>query len=183
MKFTENQPLNNHKMLLNLLTFLVCLLTLPSCGNQGRSEGMALKDKNGLVVGVKDGDTIEMIIDGKGTTIRLKDIDCPEKKQPYGQAAKAYASKLAYGKYATLTDNKKKDRNGRIIATVHIGSLNLNEEMVIAGLAWHFKKYSKSMDIARLEVGARRAKRGLWAEQSPIAPWDYRKSRRKIKVF
>ena len=170
-------------MLHNLLTFLVCLLALPSCGNHGRSEGKAQKDKNGLVVGIKDGDTIEMIIDGKGTTIRLKDIDCPEKKQPYGQAAKAYASKLAYGKYATLTDNKKKDRNGRIIATVYIGSLNLNEEMVIAGLAWHFKKYSKSMDFAQLEVSARRSKRGLWADVNPVAPWDYRKSRRKVKVF
>jgi hypothetical protein len=46
--------------------------------------------------------------------------------------------------------------------------------MVEDGWAWHFKKYSKDQNLAKLEVIARSAKKGLWADPSPLAPWNYR---------
>ena len=39
----------------------------------------------GKVTAVKDGDTIEMLVNGKPLRIRLYGIDCPEKGQPFGE--------------------------------------------------------------------------------------------------
>jgi micrococcal nuclease len=45
----------------------------------------------GKVIGVKDGDTVEVLDDQNKTTIlRLAEVDCPEKKQPYGNAAEIF---------------------------------------------------------------------------------------------
>ena len=39
---------------------------------------------NGKVVGVSDGDTITVLHDGIAEKIRLYGIDCPEKRQAFG---------------------------------------------------------------------------------------------------
>jgi endonuclease YncB( thermonuclease family) len=46
------------------------------------------------VIGIKDGDTFVILIDGKEQVVRLEHIDCPEKKQPFGTKAKQFASDL-----------------------------------------------------------------------------------------
>ena len=38
----------------------------------------------GKLVKVSDGDTVQVLHDGKAVTIRLVGIDCPEKAQPFG---------------------------------------------------------------------------------------------------
>ena len=55
---------------------------------------------------------------------------------------------------------------------------NLNQELVRARLAWHYKKYSKDTVLDRLEKKVRSAKRGLWQDPNSVAPWDWRKKRR-----
>lgn len=130
------------------------------------------------VIGIKDGDTIVLLIDGKEQTVRFAHIDCPEKKQPFGSKAKQFVSDLCFGKYVTLIiiDENKYDRNKRLIAEVILeDGRNLNKELVKNGLAWHFKRYSESEDYARLDAGARINKIGIWSEPNPIAPWDWRK--------
>jgi micrococcal nuclease len=61
------------------------------------------------------------------------------------------------------------DRYGRIVGFVFVNDKNLNKELLSAGLAWHYKQYSRDPELARLEFEARSAKRGLWAE--PSARW------------
>ena len=56
---------------------------------------------------------------------------------------------------------------------------NLGKELVRNGLAWHFKRYSKSENYADLEAAARKKKIGLWRDKDPIAPWNWRKSKLK----
>ena len=46
--------------------------------------------------------------------------------------------------------------------------------MVRQGLAWHFTKYSKDEMLAEAERKAREAKRGLWSDPEPVAPWEWR---------
>jgi len=53
---------------------------------------------HGQVVGVVDGDTIDVMREGVAVRIRLDGIDCPEKKQAYGTRAKQFTSRLAFGK-------------------------------------------------------------------------------------
>ncbi len=128
------------------------------------------------VIAIKDGDTFDLLIDGKKQTVRLAHIDCPEKKQPFGSNAKQFASDLCFGKDVTLHANKKYDRNKRLISEIYLlDGTNINKELVKNGLAWHFKKYSDSKDYAQLEVEAKRHKLGLWSESNPIAPWFWRK--------
>ena len=40
------------------------------------------------VVGVVDGDTIDVLVGRQKTRIRIEGIDCPELAQPFGRAAK-----------------------------------------------------------------------------------------------
>ncbi len=130
------------------------------------------------VIGIKDGDTFILLIDGKEQTVRLAHIDCPEKRQPFGGNAKQFVSKLCFGAYVSLVinDKNKFDRNKRLIAEVILlDGRNLNKELVKNGLAWHFRRYSDSKEYAQLENEARANRIGLWSEKNPIAPWYWRK--------
>lgn len=134
----------------------------------------------GKVTGIKDGDTFEVLYDGQPEKVRLADIDCPEKSQPFGNNAKQYASDLCFGKMVTVTSSGKRDRYGRIVGTIVTkDKINVNEQLVAAGLAWHYKAYSKNDDLDAIEQKARKSKAGLWADKNPVAPWEWRKSRRR----
>ncbi len=131
------------------------------------------------VIGIKDGDTVSILMEGMEKTVRLAHIDCPEKKQPFGTQAKIAISQLCFGKFISLVGDGKTDRNGRLIAELILpNGVNVNKTLVKMGLAWHFKKYSKDDSYAKLEIAARNKKVGLWKEKNPISPWDWRKSRK-----
>lgn len=134
------------------------------------------KQKTYKVVRIKDGDTFVLLADKQELTVRLAHIDCPEKKQPFGNKAKAYAADLCFEKYVTLLHQGQYDRNKRLIAEIILADgRNVNKELVKNGLAWHFKKYSADTIYAALEITAREAAAGLWSDTDPIAPWLWRK--------
>lgn len=134
------------------------------------------------VVGVKDGDTIVLLKNGEEVTVRLYGVDTPEKSQAYGQKAKQYTSDMVFGKEVQLIV-KNKDRYGRTVGTIILkDGRNLNEELIKNGYAWHYKAYSKDVNLANAETDARRFKRGLWQDPNPIAPWDYRKNKRSTNT-
>lgn len=133
----------------------------------------------GKVIGIKDGDTFEVLYDSVPEKVRLAEIDCPEKSQPFGKNARQYASDLCFGKIVTVSSSGKRDRYGRVVGTITTADgLNVNEELIKAGLAWHYKQYSKNEDLGILEQEAREKKVGLWADKNPQAPWEWRKERR-----
>lgn len=68
-----------------------------------------------------------------------------------------------------------KDHYGRTIGMVTIDGLNVNEELLKAGLAWHFKRHDKNPVWAQLEEKAKEEKKGLWSLANPTSPWEYRK--------
>lgn len=68
------------------------------------------------------------------------------------------------------------DKYGRTVADVILPDGRvLNRELVSAGLAWWYRRYSQDKSLRQLEEQARSAKRGLWADPNPIPPWCYRK--------
>jgi micrococcal nuclease len=129
----------------------------------------------GKVISVADGDTFTMLVDNKQIKIRLHGIDCPEKAQDFGQVAKKFLSDLVYGKTVTVTEMDI-DRYGRTIGMVMIGSVNVNEELLKAGLAWHYKKYDNNASWAEMQVNARNERRGLWVKSDAVAPWEWRRT-------
>lgn len=139
------------------------------------------------VIKIKDGDTVGILMNGKEESVRLAHIDCPENKQPFGNNAKQFISKLCFGKYVQLSGKLNRDRNKRIIAELILTKgTNVNKELIKNGLAWHYKKYSTDQSYAKLETIARKRKVGLWQEKAPIEPWNWRKEsklRSKKKVI
>ena len=68
------------------------------------------------------------------------------------------------------------DRYGRTIGDVILyGGRNLSQELVSAGYAWWYFKYSDDEQLGFLEVQAKIAKAGLWADKNPVPPWIFRK--------
>lgn len=127
------------------------------------------------VVGVADGDTISVLHRGSQIRIRLTGIDCPERGQPFSTRAKQFTSKLVFGRTVTVRPFGT-DRYRRVVADVVLPDGRvLSRELVAAGLAWHYTRYSKDEGLARLEKQARAARVGLWSEERPVAPWDFRR--------
>ena len=138
------------------------------------STAVLAADFTGRVVGISDGDTISVLHDGKAEKIRLNGIDCPEKQQPFGQRAKQFTSKLAFGKDVTVKTFSH-DKYGRTIGDVILpDDSTLNQALIKAGLAWWYEKYSKDLILRDLQEQARLAKRGLWVYPDPIPPWEWR---------
>jgi micrococcal nuclease len=132
----------------------------------------------GKIISVKDGDSLELLTEeNEIIEIRLAHVDTPEKKQPYGKAAKVFAANLVWGHIVTATQTDT-DRYKRKICIVEANGRILNLELVRAGLAWHFKKYSEDRRYSRAEKIARIRKVGLWKQSKPIAPWDARKRKK-----
>lgn len=133
---------------------------------------------SGRVVSIADGDTITILAAGNiQTKIRLYGIDCPEKTQAFGDKAKKFTSSLVGGKNVAITAYDI-DKYGRTVGIVYAEEINVNEQIIKAGLAWQYRKYCKEQfceDWILLETEARNSGIGLWQESSPIPPWDWRK--------
>lgn len=125
------------------------------------------------VIGVLDGDTIDVLENGKSLRIRLANIDAPEKSQPFGQASKKSLSDLCYGKDATYTPGTI-DRYGRTIAVIKCSGIEANITQVERGLAWVYEHYNRDTRLPALEKVARANHTGLWHDSSPTPPWEYR---------
>lgn len=101
-------------------------------------------------------------------------VDCPERGQPFGTAARKFTSGLVFGQTVTVRPSGK-DRYGRTIGDVVLpDGRSLNQELVKAGMAWWYRQYSNDKSLENLELEARSQKRGLWSDAHPIAPWEWR---------
>jgi micrococcal nuclease len=140
-------------------------------------------DFSGRVVRVIDGDSIEVLHEGRAEQVRLNGIDCPELGQAFGKRARQFTSQLAFGKEVALKVAGY-DRYDRTIAEVALpDGKDLNRELVKAGYAWWYRKYAPNDRILeRLETKARNARLGLWADPNPIPPWEFRRTHGRIDV-
>lgn len=172
-----------------LLYVLVFGSLLCSCGRQSGNRNSSNLPPDGggeydyfmNVIKISDGDTFTGLTQEKiEIRFRIYGIDAPEKKQPYSNQSQKYLSDLIYGKRVGIKVQKKNDGFGRPVVWVFTpDGKDVSAEMLKAGMAWHFKKYDKSLEYAELENNAKENRVGLWADKSPTAPWDYRKSKKK----
>lgn len=142
-----------------------------------------IKILRGLIIGITDGDTVELLDDSKQSyKIRLKGIDAPEKRQPFGDVSRNHLAEILAGK-DVYVEWQKHDRYGRIVGRVVLDGTDVCLEQVKSGMAWHYKYFeNEQTEIERViyagaELDARTKKLGLWRELSPVPPWTF-KSRR-----
>lgn len=147
-----------------------------------------------LVVGISDGDTLTARCGEPGeyqqVKVRLAGIDAPERKQPYGERSRQALAELAFKKTARLECGKK-DRYKRSVCNVWVApasapdgpqTLDAGLAMVSQGMAWWYRAYSREQtpeargqyEFAEQEAKAKGA--GLWADEEPVAPWEWRRT-------
>jgi micrococcal nuclease len=132
----------------------------------------------GVVVGVIDGDTLDVRLDSGMVRVRLHGIDAPEHDQPHGATAKKLLSSLVYGEMVEL-EPIEQDRYERLVARVWLEDLDVDAEMVKRGEAWVYRRYARDPAYCSYEKAARDLDRGLWSlhPQQRIAPWEWRRRR------
>jgi endonuclease YncB( thermonuclease family) len=134
----------------------------------------------GKVVAITDGDTFKLLSkDSIIHRIRIANIDCPERKQPFSKRAKQFTSEAIFGKNVKV-EILSTDRYGRYIGIViYNDSLILNNELVKNGMAWLYIKYSDDKVLQKLEDEARARKVGLWQDKNATPPWEWRAHKKK----
>lgn len=107
-------------------------------------------DYQALVLDVHDGDTITVDVDlgfriHHQMELRFLGINAPELKTPEGVAARDYLlTKVKPGDtvrivtVATPSKDDKREKYGRYLATIYVGDLDVNEDMVKSGHAVRF---------------------------------------------
>jgi micrococcal nuclease len=157
--------------MVNVKFFILVLYAFLSICSFAQSKDTAAAK----AIRIIDGDTFEALIAGSVTErIRLHGIDCPERNQPYSNAAKDKLAELIFSKQIKFI-RMDVDRYGRTVSMVFVDRMNVNESLLRAGLAWHFKRYDQNPTWDALERAAARKRSGLWADAQPVPPWNWRK--------
>ena len=146
-----------------------------------RTKVVAYKKIAGKVTCVSDGNTV-WVNDAAGKhKIRLVKIDAPESDQPYGKEATQFLNDLVFGKEVEVLWTQR-DRFGCILGILFLKHeqrmVDVNLTMVKNGCAWHYAHSDNTPAYAEAEKDARKNRRGLWASDSPINPYQWRKSKR-----
>jgi endonuclease YncB( thermonuclease family) len=180
-----------------VLCFSVLLISfiLPKSASSSEFQGQELVGK---VVGISDGDTITVLdAANKQHTVRLYPIDAPETSchspvgtsydnncvehtQPFGKTSKKSLSDLIYSKQVHVK-LREGDSYGREIGTVYVDDMDSSLEQIKAGMAWFYRQYAQDMPAVKYAVYdaaenyAKSNKLGLWGDENPVSPWDYRR--------
>lgn len=104
------------------------------------------------VLKVIDGDTIQILFNGKKEKIRMLNVDTPESVHPdhsrnseMGKNASKYTKSRLQEKYVDLEfEGKKRGKYGRLLAYVIIDGRNYNLELVQKGWSPYYTKYGES---------------------------------------
>ncbi len=148
----------------------VCVMLLIACA--------AHADFSGIVVGVLDGDTVDVLVDRKPVRVRLAEIDAPEKAQPFGTKSRQTLASSVFQQMVTVT-TAGTDRYGRTIGTLWLKDRNINKMMVAEGMAWAYRKYLSDQSLLAAEATARDDGVGLWADPHAVPPWEWRAAKRR----
>lgn len=166
---------------LSIIWFLLLFTPIISCTSKSGNNPSLKKGStvSGKVIAIIDGDTYDVLLQGKKTVrVRMEGIDAPEKGMPFYQKSKKYLSDLCFGKQIKIKITGV-DNHERFLAYSFLeDGKELSQEMIKAGLAWHFKKYNSDSKLSELEMVAKTLRKGLWKDENPMAPWDNRRLHR-----
>jgi endonuclease YncB( thermonuclease family) len=154
-------------------------LALPETQTQA---SIARETMTGHVIGVSDGDSITVRAGEVNLKVRLAQIDAPETGQPWGSRSRQELQELVAGKEVMLTIMDQ-DRYGRSVAQIEADGIDVNRDMIARGAAWAYTAYLTDDSLRAVEADARARRAGLWAMPAGerVAPWDYRREKRKAR--
>ena len=123
-----------------------------------------------VVTSVHDGDSFR----AGEQAFRLWGIDAPELNQRWGIAAREALRELLTGAGGVTVE-----RHGtswkRIVARAESGGIDVSLELLKMGLAWYCHEFApRREDYRKAEQEAREARRGLWSDENPVSPAEWR---------
>jgi micrococcal nuclease len=154
--------------------WVLTLATLAACG-AGCARVPDLPPGVARVAEVVDGDTLDVVLDGRRQRLRLLGIDTPETVHPtrptecFGpEASRALASLTPPGTDLRLErDVQLRDRYGRLLAYAWLpDGTFINETLVAGGFATTLHidpNGAHRIRLATAETAARNAGAGLWS--------------------
>ena len=133
----------------------------------------------GRVLRVIDGDSLVLDVRGSQYQVELAGIDAPELDQPWGPVAAERLYTLLTGAFIVV------DAAGTVGYQPVIGSVVFSGRDVALGqlydgLAWSTsgagpQSPHANNTYADAQAQARAARRGLWSDEHPIPPWEWRR--------
>jgi len=131
----------------------------------------------GEVVEIIGGDKFKLLTEEGAYVIFPAGVICPALEQSFGDKAKQFTSDAILDKFVKveITNSKKK---GFVMGIVYYDSFNLSLELLRNGLAWHNAKFSNDLSLLQgLEDEARSNKVGLWQDDNPVNPKEWRETK------
>lgn len=166
---------------LSVIWFILLFISIIACTSKSGKNPSLKKGStvSGKVIAIIDGDTYDVLLQGEKTVrVRMEGIDAPEKGMPFYQKSKKYLSDLCFGKQIKIIISGV-DNHERFLAYSFLeNGKELSQEMIKAGLAWHFKKYNSDSELSELELEAKTLRKGIWIDKNPMPPWENRKLHR-----
>jgi len=162
-----------------LLASLSCAMFIA-----GAAAAEDLPRLQGTVVGIADGDTVDVRFDSGMIRVRLHAIDAPEHDQPYGKAARRELSRLVLLRKVEV-EPIEQDQYDRLVGRLWLGGTDVNAELIRRGAAWVYRRYARQKDYCAYEQEARALEYGLWGLPTipPMAPWEWRQRDTRRKPF
>lgn len=119
---------------------------------------------SGRVVAISEQAQIVVLKDGRPRSLRLAEIDFPEKGHSRAREARSLANRLALGRDVSVEEARLADGSREAYVTLPAGR-NLSAELVRAGLAWPSTQRAGRLasSLAALETRAISERRGVWA--------------------
>lgn len=132
------------------------------------------------VVEVESGNTLVVSNTNRPLRIRLKAVVPPEVSQPFSEIAREHLKALVLNQTVVVDYTHLAD--GYVEARVILNGVDIGSQMLRDGVAWfdrandyELTEFDRDL-YAKCEQAARSEKRGLWGDQSPVAPWEFRKA-------
>lgn len=134
---------------------------------------------NALVARVVDGDTIEALLDGASTTVRVRllGINTPESVDPrrlvecFGKESSRFLKEMIEGKRVRLEEDlqaDERDKYGRLLRNVvSEDGTDVNARLVSEGYAHAYLSFplnkQRKNQLGRLQEEAKEGEKGLWS--------------------
>jgi len=153
-----------------VLVFVICVTTQAS---------VYAASLYGKVVAVDEGDSFTIFNLNRAVKVKVIGIDAPEKVQSYGEIARQHLADLILDKFVLIEYSGLGDRN-YILGKVFCKEMDIGMQMLRDGVAWFDKTSINGLNVAEFqtysqsEIAARNERRGIWQQESPTAPWEFK---------
>ena len=150
-------------------------------GVSGLSEAVD-RQLPGRVLWVVDGDSLVLDVRGSQYRIELSGIDAPELNQPWGQLAADRLKRALTGGFVVV-DSADTAPDGRVHGRLTYKNRDIGLDLLHEGLAWCTigpvteTPYDTNHPYRDAESAARQTRRGLWSDEHPVPPWEWREQR------